>query len=251
MTDTDSRIVPVYRPTYFPPEETGFDDAHLMRLVRDTTWWLEPLAHDYHDIRGHGPIFYAIARNINWPDQNLAVHQDCPTPPVVLEIGTRLAISTLFFLYAMRETNGLLVSLEFDDGTRGDRENYVAKARERVEAAGLSQWWRLEAVDSNDYDPMPLGPLDVLFLDGAHDAEQVRREILKYAPRVRKNGMLLAHDYFSDAAPTEPPTKGSWVSEVSIPVDELVRNSPEWEMCVLPFCHGLCVARRVSGGPKV
>src|ERR1035437_6010578 len=123
---------------------------------------------------------------------------------------------------AMRETNGKLISLEFDDGTRGDKENYAAKARALIERAGLSQWWEMHVIDSNDFDVKIIPRnLDLLWIDGAHDAIQVRKDFEKYAPLVRKTGRLLAHDSFSTAGPYDPPTLGPWISEVSTVVEEL------------------------------
>lgn len=238
-------LSPVER-TVFPVEQSCvFGDAEFMALSRDTGWWLEPLAGDYHDIRCHLPILYACARNINWPDQR---HSEpvCPVPPLCLEIGVRLGISTIALLYAMRETNGKLISLEYDDGTCGDKENYAAKAKSLIERAGLSQWWELHCVDSNDFDVKKIGRnLDLLWIDSAHDAIQVQKDFEKYTPLVRKNGLLLAHDYFSHAEPCDPPVQGPWISKVSMPVEEHIRASGHWEVCILPFSFGLVVARRV------
>lgn len=222
-----------------------FGDAELMALTRDTEWWLQPLASDYHDIRPHLLPLYAFARAINWPDQRHSEPR-CPVPPLCLEIGVRLGISTIPLLMAMRETNGKLISLEYDDGTRGDKENYAAKAVRLIERAGLSQWWELHAIDSNDFDVKKLSRnLDLLWIDGAHDAIQVRKDFEKYAPLVRKNGLLLAHDYFSTAEPCDPPIQGPWISEVSIAVEEL-RAKGGWEICTLPFSFGLTIARKLS-----
>lgn len=222
-----------------------FDDAMLMQLSRSTSWWLSPLAEDYSDIRAHIPILYAIARNINWPDQRHDMPVCGGNPPLCVEIGVRLGISTIAILYAMKETGGKLISLEFDDGTKGDKENYAAKARERIEAAGLSQWWQLEVCDSNDFDLNKIpGPVDFLWIDGAHDATQVRNDIVRYSPLVRKNGMMACHDYFSHCEPCDPPVQGPWISEVSVPIEEL-RATGEWEICVMPFSFGLCLCRKL------
>ena len=222
-----------------------WNDAMLLALSRDTGWWLQPLANDYHDIRAHIPILYAIARNICWPDQRHGEPVCDGKPPLCLEIGVRLGISTIAILYAMKETGGRLISLEFDDGTKGDRENYAAKAQERINAAGLSKWWQLEVQDSNEFDVTNIpGPLDFLWIDGAHDAGQVRKDMLKYSPLVRKNGMMVLHDYFSTVGPCDPPTNGPWISEVSIPVEEF-RATSEWEICTLPYSFGLTLMRKL------
>jgi predicted O-methyltransferase YrrM len=103
----------------------------------------------------------------------------------------------------------------------------------------------LYTVDSNDFDTKIIPrELDLAWIDGAHDAIQVRKDFEKYAPLVRKNGLLLAHDYFSTADPCDPPVQGPWVSEVSIVVEEL-RAKGGWEICVMPFSFGLVVARRL------
>jgi predicted O-methyltransferase YrrM len=234
-----------------PPVPQGeFTDAMLMALTRDTTWWCSPVARDWHDVRPHLLVLYSIAKWINRPDPRIDAppgHIAPMPPPLCLEIGVRHAISTVAILCAMREVSGRLVSLEYDDGTRGDRENWAAKSMERVKAAGLDPWWTLHVVDSNDFDLalLPRPTLDLLFIDSAHDAAQVQQDIAKYSSLVRKNGMMILHDYFSHAEPCDPPVQGPWISEVSIPVDKL-RTTGEWEICVIPFGFGLVLARHLK-----
>jgi len=39
------------------------------------------------------------------------------------------------------------------------------------------------------------GSLDFVFIDGAHDYEAVKRDIIDWAPKVRKGGIVSGHDY--------------------------------------------------------
>ena len=171
---------------YGPTE--GWSDAMIMALTRDTRCWV---THDHEgneigdwtDTKQYLLMLYSIARHCCWYDPT----RPTPTfPPTCLEIGTRHGISTLAILQACKETGGRLTSLEID-------ENFAGVARERVEAAGLSQWWDLQVVDCNEY-VSHVGKLDFVFIDGDHSYAQCKRDVENYGSKIRLGGYILMHD---------------------------------------------------------
>jgi hypothetical protein len=207
------------------PWRGPFGDAELVALSRDTAWWTE--AGDFYDSRPHLLVLYSIAKWVNWPDPE---SRGPVRPPVVLEIGVREGISTMPLLYAMRETGGLLHSLECD-------AEAAEKAACYVDQAKLSQWWALHVINSNDFEPPET--LDLLWIDGDHSEAQVRADVERYLPRVRVNGLCLLHDYFENGAATNADTG------VAIVVNEL-RQRPEFEVLTLPWGFGLTMVRRLE-----
>lgn len=65
--------------------------------------------------------------------------------------------------------------------------------------------------------------LDFVFIDAAHDYENVRADILAWKNKVRVGGILAGHDY-------------SWSEEVKKAVDEILPNILESEGCWIYRC---------------
>lgn len=77
----------------------------------------------------------------------------------VLEIGTSNGVSTIWLADALRDTGGLLVSVDLDPAA-------LDRARANLEQAGLSDRVELRAADGGTVlADLPDGALDVLFLD--------------------------------------------------------------------------------------
>jgi hypothetical protein len=47
-------------------------------------------------------------------------------------------------------------------------------------------------------DDIPDGSLDFVYIDGLHTAEQVKRDIISYYPKVKDGGFIIGHDYIMD-----------------------------------------------------
>jgi hypothetical protein len=86
-------------------------------------------------------------------------------------------------------------------------------------------------------------PLDFLWIDGDHAAEQARRDVQNFGSKVRPNGVIALHDYWSDAACAMPPLAGPCGSEVSIVIDEMKADTNRYELITLPWSFGLTLAR--------
>lgn len=73
-------------------------------------------------------------------------------------------------------------------------------------------------------------PLDVLFIDGSHDEEDVRKDIELYTPRVARRGFVI----FDDAncylgLKTDDEMWYTGLEQVSLVVDEFERHNPSFE----------------------
>ena len=223
MSDDSDVIEPTPKLEHFGPL-AGWSDARLLEVSRDTRAWFthDKEGHvigDWEDTRCHLPILYAIARSVSWP---YPTHKlPLQFPPRMMEIGVRHGVATLALLQACKETNGRLTSLEIS-------EEFATVALERVEAAGLSEYWTLSLTNSNDYTS---GPLDLLWIDGDHSYEQCKRDVENHAPKVRPGGYVLMHDAWNVLEPGVP-----------VVIDEM-RATGRYEMCVLEFSYGLAICR--------
>lgn len=214
-------------------ETVGWRDQHLFALTRDTSWWCP--AGDWYDSRFHLLPIYAIARAVNQPNPTWP---GPAIPPRCLEIGVREGPTTMAILHAMRETGGKLISIECDP-------DVAEITRGLVEKAGLSRWWELQVTRSEVFAVQAPPILDFLWIDGDHSEDAVRRDVADYAHRVRVNGYLLLHDYFSDAECAAPAVSGGFPSDVSIVVEDTIRASGDWEVLTLAHSFGLTICRRI------
>ena len=117
-------------------------------------------------------------------------------PRALCEIGTSAA-GTLYLLTRVAADDAVLVSVDLDVPP------HAAAARSRL--ARASQ--RVVSVAGDSHSPATLArvtaaldgrPLDVLFIDGDHSYEGVRRDWDLYAPLVRPGGVIGLHDVHED-----------------------------------------------------
>jgi len=206
------------------------DHADLLRLTQNTSW-LFP-AGDWTDIRPHLPVLYSLARWVNAP--HYGVPDKLSHPPRCFEIGVRQGPSTLALLLAMRETNGSLLSIDFDPVETAVAQRLVAEAE-------LSPWWHFELAHSDLFElPESHQQLDLLWIDGEHHHPQPTQDFTRYAPHVRANGMIVLHDYY-----LEPWRMDENEDGVRRCVEEVIRPSGQYEWCVLPWSYGLTIVRKL------
>lgn len=215
-------------------EEHVFGDAELFKLTRDTSW-ITP-AGDWVDTRPHLLILNQLAKWVNWMNPSQP-HPACA--PICVEIGVREGPTTLALLHAMRETNGKLISIECDP-------DCAAIARDVVEKAGLSQWWELHVMRSEQYAEQLPPEIDFLWIDGDHGEAQVRLDVHLYASHVRVGGLIAMHDYWSDAWCLGPPQGevAGQGSDVSVIVEEM-RATGKYDLMTIAISYGLTLARKV------
>ncbi len=229
-----------------PQEEIAASERPMEREIPPRPWEpkflfdlqnsTEPFtpAGDWYDIRGHLVMLYALARNINGGDPSWPKPM---RPPTRLEIGTREGASTLALLQAARETGGKLISIEC-----GEWEARVT--RYVVEQHSLDLWWHQIIGRSEEVTEQCPDELDMVMIDGDHGDKQCKLDTANYAPKVRVGGLLLFHDYWSNAECIGTPVKEPYPSYASNSVEAL-RHSGRWEVLVLPWSFGLAICRKV------
>ena len=120
-------------------------------------------------------------------------------PRTVLEIGTSNG-GSLFLLARVAAPDALIVSIDLPQGEFGGgyprRRSVLYRAfgahrqRIRLLRADSHDPWTLEAVRA----ALDGREVDVLFIDGDHTYEGVKRDFEMYAPLVRQGGVIGFHD---------------------------------------------------------
>ena len=105
---------------------------------------------------------------------------------VYLEIGVAAgkSLSTAFFSTCEGVFTIGIDYVDCTDGRRGAFFNLLT----------VSQIIYVQA-DANVFAKIWNYPIDVLFIDGAHDDMNVERDTLTWMPRVKSGGVILYHDY--------------------------------------------------------
>ena len=107
-------------------------------------------------------------------------------PDLVLEIGVGTkAQSTRTIISALQENKkGKLISIDDSPGDRGIN-------------GGIAEYWQLIPGDSHHeriYNQVKDKKFDILFIDGDHSYEGVKKDFEMYVPLVKDRGLILMHD---------------------------------------------------------
>lgn len=120
--------------------------------------------------------------------------RDLATDQEVLEIGTYCGRSTI----CMAQTAKSLLSIDPHDG-RG-----TPKPRETLKEckANLKRYGVFDKVTLLTDRPESIDPIDFVFIDGAHDRDNVEADLLYAKAHLRKDGLIACHDYGTEPGVT-------------------------------------------------
>ena len=134
----------------------------------------------------------------------------------VVEIGTYIGYSTLWFCLALRSTGGKIITHERDPKN-------VAQARENLRKAGVENLVTIVEGDAHETVTRLRAPIDILFIDA--DKPGYADYLKKLLPLVRPGGLILAHnttntarqmpDYFT-AVTTDPNLDSIFLGQHSV-----------------------------------
>jgi predicted O-methyltransferase YrrM len=182
-------------------ERRGSDFTHVARWpgrihgFEDLTFLFSStvLAHGIASLRlDEAGLLYRLVRELE--------------PDLVVEIG-RFRGGSTFLLAAALDGKGIVHSYDIatrqgHDGNALDRELIAA-----LERFGLRERVELHVADSRTASP-PSGAIDLLFVDGDHSEEGVRKDFEHWSPHVRVGGHVLFHDAVAAADFTTPVDAG-------------------------------------------
>jgi predicted O-methyltransferase YrrM len=134
-----------------------------------------------------------------------------PPGGVVVEIGSFRGRSAIVLASALAEGARLVAIDPHAGGDRGPQEIEAETARGEADrrafeanlrAARVGE--RVEHVRQMSSDALGSvdGPIDILYVDGAHRLGPARDDIVRWGARVREGGTMLVHDSFSSIGVT-------------------------------------------------
>ena len=129
----------------------------------------------------------------------------------VVEIGTSIGYSTIWFCLALRTTGGKITTHEIDPYR-------ISLARENIDKAGVSQLVTIVKGDAHKTVSRLTEPIDILYIDA--DKTGYFDYLEKLLPLVRPGGLILAHNTTDQASEMQDYLKA-------------VTNNPELETIFL------------------
>ena len=177
-------------------------------MSRTESDWVIPLKH-LNDANGR-----PVAVNFTLVEQTTPADRDqlrklAKGKKRILEIGTFTGSSTLALLEGMAKS-GKLVTL---DNFKGNEEFKRPGDNNHQQLTEVLPHWiiwgiiqqrlsdqegRYQIVYANSKDVVSWFPddwADLIFIDGAHDYKNVKRDIREWLPKIRSGGVLAGHDY--------------------------------------------------------
>jgi len=138
----------------------------------------------------------------------------------VVEIGTANGYSAMWFCLALRETGGRLTTHEIDP-------KRIAMAKKNFQRAGVKQLVTLVEGDAHETIKNLRSPIDILLLDA--EKEGFCDYLKKLLPRVRKGGLIIAHDSSGQAHMMDEYFKA--ITE-NRDLETVLVDASRWGMCI-------------------
>ncbi len=142
-----------------------------------------------------GPLLYELARA-------------CSGRGVIVEIGSWKGKSTIWLASGARAGARVRVyAVDPHTGSPELREQYgdgiwtLPEFERNLERAGVGELVSPIVSTSEDAAAEFSQPIELLFIDGAHDAASVRRDLEAWTPRVVEGGVVALHDTGRDQEP--------------------------------------------------
>jgi hypothetical protein len=84
---------------------------------------------------------------------------------------------------------------------------------------------------------------DLIFIDGDHSKEMVLSDFKRCVNLVKEDGLILLHDAYPE---TKQQTTSLLCGDGYLAIEELSRNTRDWEMVTIPVFPGLTICRKRS-----
>lgn len=136
----------------------------------------------------------------------LAVRDSSASEPRVVEVGSYKGKSTIAFASALAERqSGTLVAVDPHAPTgkasytheHGDQDTYAEFNRNIADAGVAAYVTSIRAVSRDARAAYDMRPIDVLFIDGSHDYEDVLVDIDSWTPLVNRGAVIAFNDTYA------------------------------------------------------
>lgn len=169
-------------------------------------------------------------------------------PDVCVEIGSALGKSASYIGMALKENGrGMLYAIDPHEPTNWNDVAAIDSLKEftrNVAAAGLREHVSVIRSYSDAAARDWKHPIDLIFIDGDHSYEGVKRDWDLFLPHMKPSGVAIFHDTMWDL----PPYAGEVRSDMGVPrfVDELRQQG--YQVLTINRDYGVSLVQPVVGG---
>ncbi len=150
---------------------------------------------------GRAPFAWHHIPGLSSDDSPIQVHEKIiaalPEKPLCLEVGVAKGRGLAAMATLAQFRGGKARGVDHFRGTNGEAVDYPpdmeAQCRENLARVGFNGDTLL--VESSLAAAARVSPLDYVFIDAAHDYENVKADIAAWWPKIRLGGYLAGHDY--------------------------------------------------------
>ena len=169
-------------------------------------------------------------------------------PEVCVEIGSALGKSASYIGMALKENGrGMLYAIDPHEPTNWNDVDAIDSLKEfsrNVAAAGLGKYVSVIRSYSDAAARDWKRPIDLIFIDGDHSYEGVKRDWDLFLPHMKPSGVAIFHDTMWEL----PPYAGEVRSDMGVPrfVDELRERG--YQVLTINRDYGVSLVQPVIGG---
>lgn len=153
----------------------------------------------------------------------------------IVELGTQFGNSTLALLYAAKEIDGNVTTIDVDP---------CVSARKKIDDLNLNSLCTF--IQSDDTTIKWSKPIDHLFIDSNHSYEHVTKQLKKYEPFLQKNGIITLHDIVMQEFDSKgnPIEKTSKINSVMKAISDYIEDRDDLKFYKYFNCNGLGIIRK-------
>ncbi len=177
----------------------------LIRAGKQLYRHLDPLEKEFESVY---PMIDKVPGFLKSPQQErwfFRAAKKAPANAVIVEIGSFKGRSTVSFGFGCLGTQKHIFAIDLFEGDGKDygQGNFQKVFQENVERCGLTDYVTPIKKHSVAVAKAWEIPIDILFIDGSHEYQDVKADFEAFFPHVKKNGIVAFHDI-----------KGKWVGVI-------------------------------------
>ena len=158
--------------------------------------WIDPHFGDFKKVY---PLIDAIPGFLKSPQQErwfFNAARKAPENAVIVEIGSFLGRSTASFALACKGTQKHIYAIDLFEGDNDmyGQGDFQRRFQENMARCGIAEHVTDMKSHSLEVAKGWTTPIDILFIDGSHEYDDVKADFHAFFPFVKKGGIIAFHD---------------------------------------------------------
>ncbi|MBL7849470.1 MAG: class I SAM-dependent methyltransferase [Cyclobacteriaceae bacterium] len=166
---------------------------------RARRWWVDRLDPNLEDFKAAYIQIDQVSGYLKSPMQErwfFNAARNAPEGAVIVEIGSFLGRSTVSFALGCKGTSKHVYAIDLfeGDGDMYGQGDFQQQFRGNVRRCGVESYVTDIRSHSLTVAQSWTRPIDILFIDGSHEYEDVKADFHAFYPHVKRNGIIAFHD---------------------------------------------------------